>query len=141
MKNKIRVGRLRRLAKHLRGKNRVHKKFVFDIIAKGKIKDGNYCGTAGCAVAEFPALWPKEWSWEQDNRFLYDVLHKSQDINDDTDNAVIAKFFSITGEQAYHLFIPGQQDMVKLGGKWLEDDATPEQVADNIDAFIKKVAS
>jgi len=119
---KIRVGRLRKLAKHLRSEHRVHKKFVFDVEAEGKMdKDGNYCGSAGCAMGEFPALWPKKWSWKLFSPHEYYVVHKNPNIEEKSKS--ITKFFSITERQVNHLFFPYQQDVANFGGQTLYDDA------------------
>jgi len=142
---KIRVGRLRKLAKHLRGNHRVHKKFDFDRLAHGEInKKGNYCGSIGCAMGEFPVVWSSEWRWDNSmSDFLtrFRVLHKSQDANECTNYDIMANFFSITYKQIKHLFVPDSQNIINFGGKKLGTGATAEQVADNIIAFIKKVAS
>jgi len=142
-KQKIRVGRLRKLAKHLRGTHRVHEDFCFDTLAEGEFIDGNYCGSAGCAMGEFPAVWPKEWRWEIFSSAIseFEVIHKSQGDHEETNYRVMADFFSITEEQVRHLFIPYGQNREYFSGKSLCDDATRFEVADNIDAFIKKVAS
>jgi len=135
---KIRTGRLRRLAKHLRGTHRAHKKFSFSILSKGKWKKGKFCGSAGCAIGELPALWPKEWTWELYGPYSNAVVHKSQ-LTYGTEYGIIARFFSITVIQVEHLFVPNKQIEI-FGEQKLDRDATPEQVADNIDIFIKKMA-
>jgi len=139
----IRVGRLRKLAKHLRGTHHAHKKFNIRKLANGEFAHGEYCGFSGCAIGEFPVLWPKEWSWKPDSEpFWYNmaIIHKSQK-RCSTNYNVIAEFFSITREQVVHLFDSTGQMVIKFGGRMLDRYATAEQVADNIDAFIKKVAS
>jgi len=142
--SKIRTGRLRKLAKHLRGKHLFHKEFDFGEFTEGKMdKEGNYCGSVGCAMGEIPAVWPNEWRWEPylDGTDIVDIVHKSQqDIDADTDYDVIAEFFSITYEQVYHLFEPNEQDTDNFGGEDLNRSATAEQVAANIDAFVKEMA-
>jgi len=115
---KIRTGRLRKLAKHLRSKNRFHKKFEIGLFTYGKVdKDGNPCESEGDAVGEFPAIWPKEWRWVQkpntlksEKEYNFDIIHKQQCMELDDDNRMeiyentIAKFFSITRDQATRLF-------------------------------------
>jgi len=140
---KIRTGRLRKLAKHLRSKHCVHNKFDFGTVARGQMdKDGNYCGSAGCAMGEFPAVWPNEWRWMSLYAFItrVNIFHKSQ--RDDNskpyiDSHIIADFFSITVREVEHLFFPMAQNMIQFGGKKLGDKTTAIDVADNIDAFIK----
>jgi len=121
------------------------KTFFFHILAHGKIdKKGNYCGSSGCAMGEFPVLWPKEWRWERFSTAIsdFEVLHKSQvDLNEQTKYSVMADFFSITEAQIKHLFLPYKQNRKYFGGRRLDDNATADEVADNIIAFIKKVAS
>jgi len=142
MKKKIKVSRLRKLAKHLRGTHLAHKKFNFLDYARGKInKSGNYCGSSGCAIGEFPAVWPNEWRWEPElTGYFIRVVHKSQKIKN-ISWYVIADFFSITERQAKHLFFPDAQNIEKFGGRELGNGATAKNVANNIDAFIEKVAS
>jgi len=144
-KQKIRVGRLRKLAKHLRSEHRVHKKFYFDKLAQGEInKKGNYCGSVGCAMGEFPAVWPNEWRWDNSMSgfiTIFRVLHKSQNANEYTNYDIMADFFSITDDQISHLFVPDSQNIINFGGKKLDVNTTAKQVADNISAFIEKVAS
>jgi len=141
--NGIRVGRLRRLAKHLRGTHRAHKKFDFGVVAQGKFINDNYCGSVGCALGELPAVWPKEWKWEQNYWCddMFDVFLKTHNSGITNIWNPVSNFFSITNDQAYHLFKPRKQMPQQFGGKELDEYATAEQVADNIDAFIKKVAS
>jgi len=143
---KIRTGRLRRLAKHLRSKHLTHKKFRISIFAKGKLNEyGNYCGSAGCAIGELPAVWPKEWSWviqtkNIETKDIHIVHKKYGGGNSQTWNAV-SKFFSIDWQETYHLFYADRQVPLFYGGKRLDFDATAIEVADNIIAFIEKVAS
>jgi len=118
--SKIRVGRLRKLAKHLRGEHLAHYKFNFCVYARGKMdKDGNYCGTAGCAIGEFPAVWPKEWEWVLDDGSLYNVIYKNQVVRNYICYENICEFFSITEEQVNHLFISEIQKPALYGGKYL----------------------
>jgi len=140
----IRVGRLRKLAKHLCGTHLAHRMFYFDRLASGKMdENGNYCGSVGCALGEIPAVWPKEWKWEK-NRCgdLFSIIHKSHGGAGVAKLwGAVTKFFSITEDQAYHLFNPRKQMPQQFGGKELDEYASVEQVVDNIGAFIKKVAS
>jgi len=155
----INVDRLHELVNHLRDKDSfpekcdedeedsVHKKFLFSVYAKGEIdKEGNYYGILHGPEGEFPVIWPEEWGWRRDKGLenFYGVVHQSQSMNDTkTNHNTIAEFFSITIEQMRHLFIHGFQKLHKkeFGGKELNANATAEQVAANIDAFIKKVAA
>jgi len=144
-KQKIKVSRLRKLSKHLRGENRAHKRFDFNEVCKGKLdKEGNYCGSAGCAIGEFPAVWPREWKWGNVYNFYglvgVTVFCKGQRNKTETSFTKVSGFFSITQSQVEHLFTPFKQNSNKFGGERLYKNATAEQVADNIDAFIKKVS-
>jgi len=141
----IRVGRLRKLAKHLRGNHLAHRIFYFDRLADGKLdKDGNYCGSVGCAIGELPAVWPKEWNWEPTihNNDMFSIIHNTHGGFGIAQLwGAVSEFFSITESQAHHLFNPRKQMPQLYGGNKLDEYATVEQVADNIIAFIKKVAS
>jgi len=131
---KIKTGRLRKLSKHLRGANRAHDRFVMGTYAQGRFIEGNYCGSAGCAIGELPELWPKDWKWTGTC-----VVFGNQ--KDSAIVADVANFFSITTVQAQHLFFAYSQNLTRFGGRTLSPIATAIDIADNIDAFIKKVAS
>jgi len=86
----------------------------------------------------FPAVWPEEWDWKHlNNVSVIHVVYKGAKKFHEND---VYNFFSITESHAHHLFYSSYQNTELYGGKKLDDDATAIEVADNIDAFIKKVS-
>ena len=89
---------------------------------------GTDCGTAGCAIGECPTAFPNDWYYHR-----YSTKEKFPRLNSqphlETRHAGMV-YFDLTYEEYNELFIPGQQ-RPKLGS-----DATKEQVAANIRAFV-----
>lgn len=121
--------RLLKLAEHLEKGELAHKTFDFGCFNGGKISQANSCGTMGCALGELPAIDP-EWYWLGDN-----VLWTGR-----TDSMsawqCAEKYFDIDGIEAEHLFFPKEQLPEEFGGILLDCDATKEEVASNIRAFV-----
>lgn len=131
---RIRFDRLEQIAEHLEHGKLAHEQFYFSCYNRTDSPDQykpNGCGTMGCAVGEFPAIWPDTWSWFFDEvrkdglngRMIYDV----------------GDWLGITFHEYYHLFIPREQNTKKYGGIELRHSATKYQVAANIRAFIAKM--
>lgn len=142
---KIYFKRLKKLADHLCGpaSNRVHQKFDFALVSEGK-KDlkGNYCGTAGCAVGELPAAFPRQWGFRPQPLFDH-IFDGSPTLKIETGENTwgdVRKFFGLNFQECQRLFVPNSQSIYGYlfpGLKNLNDQATPRQVAQNIRAFIK----
>lgn len=133
--NMIRFDRLRKLAQHLKEGKLGHDKFDFSSYGhKIRSEESVNCGTAGCAMGECPAVFPRQWEWN--NIFLPRLKAKSK-------NGFITMFagmdfFRLDEDQYGHLFTPARQDTDIYGGEFLLDLATKDQVADNILAFCDK---
>lgn len=125
--------RLLKLARHLEKGKLGHEKFDFSTI-NGSRSDGG-CGTAGCAMGEFPVVWPKDWQWNKCGSVSLNG------VDGGTRGAV--KFFGIRQDEAEHLFIPYYQHPNNYqhpniyGWIMLDNSATKEQVAANIRAFVR----
>lgn len=59
---KIGDRRLLKLADHLESQHRGLQRFDF-----GSVCTVRSCGSAGCAIGEMPAVWPKSWEWNDGN--------------------------------------------------------------------------
>jgi hypothetical protein len=128
--------RLLKLAEHLEaGKFGVDgtKKFYFSCynLVPRNWEKKNVCGTAGCAIGECPVVFPDDWMFDNYGDPILSIQpHWS------TKGAGMY-YFQLTERQYEHLFIPTFQDTEVYGGEDLGDDATPEEVAANILAFIE----
>ena len=121
------VKRLKKLAEHLYNGKLIHEKFHFGYFNNG-MPDEKGCGTMGCAIGECPGIF-EEWEF----RFAVPLLKKQQEYRFPTECA--SAFFHIDRTEALALFIAKHQG-VKFNLKLLDEEATKEQVADNIKTFI-----
>ena len=121
--------RLLKLADHLEHGKLGHKVFDFGVYnlrkdegapAKGR------CGYMGCAIGECPIVWPEHWQFGP-APVLWGYRW--------TLESGIA-WFDITADEFSHLFLPHGQYPEDYGGTELGIDATKEQVAANIRAFV-----
>lgn len=132
--NKIHINRLHKLTEHLRNGKLGHKRFDFAIYngleyGRNEPFSKNGCGTVGCALGECPVIF-KDWKFKGElKRPLY------KDFSSIYTSA--ETFFNLTDGEYAHLFIPRCQQIYKFSGKKLNNNATKEQVAANIEAFIK----
>ncbi len=132
--------RLLKLADHLEHGKLGHKVFDFGVINEFREKEvvkgggftGSACRTVGCALGECPIVWPDEW--EFNGPF---VNLKGSDAC----SFQSARLFFELGEDfefaEYHLFFSDSQEQ-RYGGEFLHRNATKEQVAANIRAFVEK---
>ncbi len=138
---RIRLERLKKLLAHMRNsEGRRHTEFSFATFcswalgnlgnAQGKAKP--YCGTAGCMGGELPGLFPRHWEWGGDNRPRLKVHPCLTPAGD------LSAFFSLTDNEVRHLFYPLGQDTDSFGGEDLPSHATADEVADNLEIFIRR---
>ena len=149
--------RLLKIANHLKSGELGHKEFNFSVIngfrtverdsaygptdidelsfwACEGIPDEAYakkeinCGTLGCAIGEFPIIFSEDWSFNQIGMLTH--IGGRGDIWVTTGN-----YLNLSPTEVEHLFIPNEQCLYKA--EMLGDDATKEQVADNILHFIE----
>lgn len=130
--------RLQKIEQHLRSGQLGHEVFDFSCINYTEfgepVKD-NTCGSMGCAMGEFPIIFPEYWKFYDDSNVV--PIHeddKQYDLQQD-----VALFLDIPEYASDHLFFPNAQDTAFYGGIALDETATKEQVADNIAAFIVKM--
>lgn len=124
--------RLLKLADHLEHGTLMHRVFDFGVVnafyatSKGKHPKRNSpegCGTAGCALGECPAVWPRRWRFGK-----LELEPIMEPFNDTWVSA--RKFFEISDMEARFLFMPG----VDSG---LPETATKQEVARHIRRFVK----
>lgn len=157
----IRFDRLKKLAKHLKTGKLAHVKFDFSLVHRNgdkltpKQKKLGFCGTAGCAVGELPAVFPRTWSYKkasedvdfkQEPVVSYKGDVKSCFINGGTEESridwnAVQTFFGINENEKDHLFIPGGQEdcwmSPEASHSILHSNASRKEVAENIEWFIK----
>lgn len=85
------------------------------------------CGTAGCAMGELPAVYPKIFSYV--NGYLCFLNDAKMPIYELEMN--IGKFFGLTEKERYFLFYPN------WGCNNLSAGSTKEEVAKHIREFVK----
>ena len=127
--------RLLQLAEHLEHGQLGHDEFSFNSYHKT-----TECGTIGCALGECPTIWPECWMLVPDSsgyyrNMLWPHLRTLGNAAAKTDQSA-SIFFNLTIEELSHLFYPNRQITHLYGGEDLGDDATKQQVAANIRAFV-----
>ncbi len=127
--------RLLKLVDHLENGKLGHKKFDFRFwnSSKGCIPMYNSeCGYMGCAIGECPIAFPNEWIFLRG----IPVLDTRETMYSSYGSGMT--FFGLDREEFVHLFKPNEQKVSIYGGKFLNNDATKEQVAQNIRDFVIK---
>jgi len=129
--------RLLKLAEHLERGELGHDQFDFSLVTFGPTKP-NGCGSNGCAIGELPMVFD-EWKYQCDGSIRRLSFNgKSTEYGPWED---VESFFDIDSDASDHLFLPEEQNVAAFGGEYLEVDATRQQVAFNIRAFVKKMES
>lgn len=114
------------------------KKFDFGEVVFGPDKPNKElsCRSVACAVGWCPIVFPKIARYKRrkpQSSYLYvGLVGKRTKYFSDTPRLL----FDITHDEARGLFIPGWQD--EIGLPYLQDRATPKQVATNIRRFVAK---
>lgn len=125
--------RLLKLAEHLEHGKLGHDKFDFMFIsADYDTGAGKSCGTMGCAIGELPYAFPEDFKMDEDRNPL---LRRGRSEYESDDQC---KWFGIDQQERLHLFFPDEQSPLLFGGTDLSVNATKEQVAANIRAFVAK---
>lgn len=130
---KIFKERLLKLADHLESGKLGHRKFDFGhlhITGEFDARDG-FCGMLGCAMGEFPVVFPRHFKFEGDSGIHF----KKHNINAWYEHG-IREFFDLDNDAVNHLFYPGLQQPKKFGGRMLGDKARRSSVARNIRKFV-----
>lgn len=127
---KVRVSRLRKLARHLRSGKLGHKEFNFGVWNDAS---GPRCGTAGCAIGECPILFREDWRFDS---IGFPVLRKrtkeakrEPEAAEDTESAAM-QYFGLRLYEVCRLFTPSPE---------LPVYSTAAEVADAIDKFCDEV--
>jgi hypothetical protein len=134
--------RLLKLADHLeKGPKKAkwaHKKFNYAFFDSedGEMNSKYHCGTAGCAIGECPAVFPRYWKFQADQfgGFLNIILN-----NDFSryEFQAAQEFFKINEGEAEYLFNPGGAWWAERYKNHLSNNATAKQVAKHIRKFVK----
>lgn len=111
----IHANRLRKLARHLRHGKLAHKKFNFALLNADDVGRSvfDHCGTVGCALGEFHAVFPSHFR----NKFWCGIENSMP-------------FLALSHLEACNLFLPGPYPR-------LNQDASAAEVAANIIVFLK----
>ena len=138
--NQIQRKRLQKMSEFLKkGDFNGIKSFYFGNYVCAVVKeDGHVCGSAACAIGMLPLAFPDVFSYYFDEGRATGLV--MEDIPYMAWGAYhIDRFFGISPSEYRLLFIPGNADGLKniVGTKRLEDQATPTQVAENIDIFLE----
>lgn len=134
---KVNLNRLKKIADHLESGEMMHKFFDFTTF-NSEARDFTGCGTAGCAVGEFPAIWPDDWEFKKVpdqiiENYYTPRLKKTKGMS--TGSKVVEdvkEWLSISDKEFMLLFVPYAEEPFRLTAF-----ATKEQVAANIRKFIK----
>lgn len=133
--------RLLELAAHLRQGKLGHVKFNFEVCngdEAGIQLWGNGCGYCGCAIGELPFVFPGAFEFVVGWPALIEADDYPHPDADFAGRGAAEAFFELKDEESMHLFIPNSQKPDKFGGQHLDENATAAQVADNIEAFVKR---
>ncbi len=124
---------LHQLLDHLENGQRIHEKFDISWYNsnQSRNKESRFLnfGTSGCAIGEMPAL---------DSRFRFNMNYSLVFNEEPVNSKLISQYFGISNSETWHLFYPHSQNIGLFGGKYLEDNATIEEVIDNLKEFLAK---
>lgn len=123
--------RLLKLADHLESGQRGHPAFDFTVLSQGE-RLANGCGSAGCALGELPFLFPREWFFIRSTDFFGGIYDPVMDGLNTRESGM--EFFGIDRDEYENLFLMG--DRAPWNDADLEDDATPQQVAQGLRNFV-----
>lgn len=119
--------RMQKLIDYLRQLDR--KEFNFGILI-------NECGSVGCAMGHTPYIWPKLVKYISWNHINYNNISLIKKTGSPSGYVNVAKeLFGLTYQEALALFAPNHQYILNLPN--LKENATPKQVAKNLEKFLK----
>ena len=133
--------RLLKIADHLE-KGELAQTFDFSSISFG-INEDNTCGTHGCALGEFPIIFPEDWEYELIGEASGFAVYPKNETNKIGD--VFEKYLGLEYHEYAALFEPfADESIEKVNSdlqrserlEYLDTDATKEQVARNIRIFV-----
>lgn len=102
------------------------------LLIDSNVKQIRKCGYVGCAIGFLPFAFPRDFALRESNAELV-VSHRKTGV---TDLNAAEAFFGLPEVELSHLFIPGLQHPHDFGGVKLGPNATPKQVAKNIQEFV-----
>ncbi len=137
--------RLLKLAEHLESGKLAHEKFDFRFMNRSPVEVPESvdclgikfmapeirteCGTNGCAIGEFPAIWSDRFIWDSDG--ILDRTNGAESFD------AAAGFLNISDEECEFLFVPRGHTLDFDHESMLTSIATKEQVAKHIREFVK----
>jgi hypothetical protein len=98
---------------------------------------GSSCGTVGCAIGACPHVFPDIVRRNNDGIIWFINPELNDDDSGPSCQELACHIFGLTASEASHLFIHEEQNADRYGGQYLDFTATPEEVADNIEEFIR----
>lgn len=127
--------RIKKLIKHLRSDKLGHKVFDFMYVNHNENEEEPteiyQCGTIGCAMGEFPILWPKVFMFDYHG---INWIEGASDALSFRSLKVVCEWLELPLEDALKLFYPNQTIVeITLGSK-----ATKEQVADRLEIYLNQ---
>lgn len=127
--------KLEKIAEHLEGDDLGLDTFDFNVLLRR-----NHCGTMGCAIGEFPFIFPKDFYIERNSVMAYKNANPFAEITSVSDGMAsssfnVEKFLNIPYSEFNHLFIPHGQNLAI--NHVLSGDASKQQVANNIRHYIE----
>lgn len=140
--------RLLKIAKHLEKGELIHEIFDFNdynsIPYNSEKEYKNGCGTSGCAIGEFPAIFPDDWEFRNYHHKYMPRLKGTVDYNDKKNLPSfdeVREYLDIEEVEADFLFTP-QDDTLYIfinndEFHGIEHDATKEEVAKHIREFVR----
>ncbi len=131
--------RLLKLADHLETGQLIHERFNFQWFNFGLRTNPPIagCGSIGCAIGEMPGVFPEDWAF-QGNRDE-DITPQLRIGSSGAEFEDARIYFSLDHmTEVFRLFSPIAQYPELFGGIELDHNATKEQVAANIRAFVAR---
>jgi hypothetical protein len=127
------IERLKKLLTHMQSGQLSVDKFDF-----ATFKQVETCGTMGCMAGELPTLFPEKWRFQEIlfSSPLLQYLHNEEWT--DYIRRSLSDFFSLSSEQTYRLFYPSYDSWDENKGCVLGEDATREEVTENLRQFIEE---
>lgn len=138
--------RLAQIVEHLVSGQLMHKEFNFAVLNSSDPIDDSGCGSNGCAIGEFPAIWPNDWRFikeyspYKDNSpgvfYTPGLLDEYLSYHGVSHNVLL--WLSLTKDQAEYLFYPACNNGFPKPGtvNQMPGNATRYEVTARIRKFI-----
>lgn len=130
--------RMQKLINHLKSDKLGHEEFNFSCINAGEIKgntfveakERNECGTVGCALGEFPIIWPNTFAFSYDSIVAIEKILPKNKYS--TGDKLASIWLNIPKIHAFSLFYPNRT----ICGIQLGSGATKEQVINRLEVYM-----